>query len=59
MSFEGRAGLGYTVYARDSLAEAGWQPVEQGDPLAQDQVVEVQLPLEPSSRARFYRISVP
>lgn len=59
LSFVGKAGLGYTVYARDSLAEAGWQPVEQGDPLAQDQVVEVQLPLQPSSPARFYRISVP
>lgn len=57
--FEGRAGAGYTLYLRDSMSSGVWQILERGEPLAQDQPVELRLELSTNTPARFFQVSIP
>jgi hypothetical protein len=59
LRFEGRAGSGYTVYARDAVATGSWQTLQQYPPLAQTQTVEIDLDLPDSPSARFFQVSIP
>jgi len=57
--FEGRAGLGYTVYYRDSVSAGAWQVLERGEPLAQSQSVEASLDFSANVATRFFQVSIP
>lgn len=57
--FNGRAGVGHTIYACDSLSDRTWHIVKQGDVALTDGPVDVALDIENGVGERYYRISVP
>lgn len=57
--FEGRAGWGYTLHARDSVSAGAWQVIERGEPLARNQPIELMLDLSTHTAARFFQVSIP
>jgi hypothetical protein len=58
-TFNGIAGLGYTVHSKDALSSGTWEVLEQAAPLAASQQIEVRVPLGTSPVTRFYRVSIP
>ncbi len=56
--FDGEAGIGYTVYARDNLSSGDWRVFERGAPLPQSQKIEVTIDAHQAS-ARFFQVSIP
>ena len=57
--FDGRAGVGHTIYACDSLANATWRIVKQGDVAVADGPVDVAVEMEGGVVERYYRVSIP
>ncbi len=59
LTFNGRAGSGYTLYVRDDLWLGIWQPFQQGAALPSDQTVEIHLPLPNKPVTRFFQVTIP
>lgn len=59
ISFAGIAGLGYTVYAAETLVDSPWQVIARADALTVNRRVEISVPMESNRSVRFFRISIP
>jgi hypothetical protein len=59
LRFAAEAGVGHTVYVRESLGDGRWEVLRVGAPAAGSGIVETAVPVDPGSTVRFYRVSIP
>lgn len=59
LRFPVRAGVGFTVYARDTLATGGWEILQRTVSTAAEGSQEVVIAIGTDNAARFFQVSIP